>query len=81
LHLGSEFVSAGAIALFGRSDYGFWHFETAFYNLGVNEGFGEAVDTDGVRAIGGMPRHGAGAAWYVQRDTIFVDGFQDTAPE
>jgi len=79
--LGSEFVSAGAISLFGRSDFGIWSLEMPFYNVGVNEGFGEAVAIDGARAIGGMPRHGSGAVWYVQRDTIFFDSFQDTAPE
>lgn len=79
--LGSEFALAGAISLFGRSDYGIWSLEMPFYNLGFNEGFGDAVAIDGPRAIGAMPRHGSGAAWYVQRDTIFVDGFQDTAPE
>jgi hypothetical protein len=79
--LGSEFAQAGAISLFGRSDYGIWELETPFYNLGTNEAFGEAVAIDGTRAIAAMPRHGSGAAWYVQRDTIFVDGFQDTAPE
>jgi FG-GAP repeat protein len=78
---GSEFVSAGAISLFGRSDFGVWDLEMPFYNLGVNEGFGEAVAIDGARAIGGMPRHGSGATWYVERDTVFVDGFEDTAPE
>ena len=79
--LGTEYVSAGAISLFGRDDFGIWDLETPFYNVGVNEGFGEAVAIDGARAIGGMPRHGSGAAWYVLRDTIFVDGFEDTAPE
>jgi len=79
--LGSEFLGAGAISVYARDAWGIWDQETAFYNLGVNEGFGEAVAIDGTRAIGGMPRHGAGAAWYVERDTVFVDGFQDTAPE
>jgi FG-GAP repeat protein len=78
---GTEYVSAGAITLFGRSDFGIWKLEAPFFNLGVNEGLGEAVAIDGARAIGGMPRHGSGAAAYVERDTIFVDGFEDTAPE
>jgi hypothetical protein len=79
--LGSEFPGAGAISLYARDGWGIWDQETAFYNLGDNEGFGEAVAIDQVRAFGGMPRHGAGAACYMERDTVFVDGFQDTAPE
>ncbi|MET0231443.1 MAG: hypothetical protein ABW186_10975 [Rhodanobacteraceae bacterium] len=79
--LGSEFQGAGAISLFARDGWGIWDQETAFYNFGVNEAFGAAVAIDGTRAMAGMPRHGAGAASYVERDTVFVDGFQDTAPE
>jgi len=79
--LGTEFAAAGAVALFRRDDWSVWHDEGGFYNLGVNEGFGEAVAIDGAHAIGGMPRHAAGAARYIERDTIFFGSFQDMAPE
>lgn len=78
----TEYPFAGTVSVFSRSPlFGLWNREATLYNLAANERMGTAVAAAGALVIAGVPQRGSGAAQVHRRDAIFVDGFEDTAPE